>query len=66
LWLSAVIRPLPFSSLNNIDILMTIVISVLLFLGLFVGKKNVLQKREWIIFVLLYIAYIVFLVITQW
>jgi cation:H+ antiporter len=65
LWLSAIIRPLPFSSLNNIDILMTIMISVLLFLGLFVGKKNVLQRREWILFVLLYVAYVVFLVMTQ-
>ncbi len=65
LWLSAVIRPLPFSSLSNVDIGMTILVSILLFIGLFLGKKNILQRWEWAIFVLLYVAYVAFLVIIQ-
>ncbi len=66
LGLSAIVRPLPFADWHNIDILMTIWVSVLLFLGLFIWKKHVLQKWEWFVFVLLYVAYILFLVFIQW
>lgn len=65
LWLSAIIRPLPFAAANNPDILMTIGASLLLFVVLFIGKKHVIQRRQWLMFVLLYVAYIVFLVVTQ-
>lgn len=65
LWLSAVIRPLAFSQTNNPDILMTIGASLFLFLALFIGKKHIVQRRQGIMFVLLYVSYIVFLVVTQ-
>ena len=65
LWLSSVIRPLPFSAANNPDILMTVCASILLFLVLFIGKKHIIQRRQGIMFVLLYVAYLVFLVVTH-
>jgi cation:H+ antiporter len=66
LWLSAVIRPLAFSHENNPDILMTIGASLFLFLALFIGKKHIVQRRQGIMFVLMYISYITFLIVTQW
>lgn len=66
LWLSAVIHPLSFTQASNPDILMTIGASLLLFVVLFIGKKHVVQRWQGVLFVLLYLAYVVFLVITQW
>lgn len=66
LWLSAVVRPLPFSDEYIIDLIMIVFVEVLLFFGLFIWKKYVIQRWKWMFFVLLYIAYIVFLVITKW
>lgn len=66
LWLSAIIRPLPFTQASNPDILMTIGASLILFVVLFIGKKHVIQRWQGVLFVLMYLAYVVFLVITQW
>lgn len=65
LWLSAIIRPLPFTQASNPDILMTIAASLILFIALFVGKKHIIQRWQGVMFVLIYIAYVVFLVVTQ-
>lgn len=65
LWLSAIIRPLPFATYNLPDILMTIAASLILFVALFVWKKHVIQRWQWMLFVLLYVVYVVFLVVTQ-
>lgn len=65
LGLSAIIRPLPFSPANLPDIFMTILASLILFLALFVGKKHIVQRWQGVLFVLMYVAYVVFLVITQ-
>ncbi len=66
LWLSAIIRPLPFTQASNPDIFMTIGASLILFVVLFIGKKHVIQRWQGVLFVLMYLAYVVFLVITQW
>jgi cation:H+ antiporter len=64
LGVSAVIRPLPFSSEMNIDILMVILASSLLFITMFTGRKrNLLERWEGIIFVAIYIFYLGFLII---
>lgn len=65
LGISSIIKPLPFSPSADIDILMTIAASVLLFVVMFVGKRHVLQKWQGIVMILIYIAYIVFLVSTK-
>lgn len=62
LGISAVIKPLPFQPASNADIMMTILASILLFAFLFVGKKQVLQKWQGVIFLLVYAGYTVFLI----
>jgi len=63
--ISAIIRPLPFDPKFNIDILMTIFASVLLFLFMFVGKKHIIQRWQGVLMVLIYCSYITFLVVKQ-
>jgi cation:H+ antiporter len=62
LGLSSVIKPLPFQPSGNLDIMMVIIASILLFVFLFVGKKHQVEKWQGIFFVILYVVYIVFLV----
>jgi cation:H+ antiporter len=64
LGISAVIRPLPFSSEMNIDILIVILASCLLFISMFTGRKrNLLERWEGMIFVAIYIFYLGFLLV---
>lgn len=63
LGISSVIRPLPFQAKSNVDISATIISSLLLFLCMFTGKKRFLDRWEGFVFVLLYGAYITFLII---
>jgi cation:H+ antiporter len=62
LGISAMIRPLPFDVLNNTDILMVIFASSMLLLVLAVGKKYTITRWKGIMFLLVYIAYLVYLV----
>ncbi len=62
LGISAVIKPLPFQPASNADIMMTIFASMLLFAFLFVGKKQMLQKWQGVMFLLIYAGYMVFLI----
>jgi cation:H+ antiporter len=65
---SAVVRPLPFNPNTNIDVLMTIVASVVLFAVMFTGKRGkgrqyLIDRKEGILMVVLYVSYIAFLII---
>ncbi len=62
LGLSAVIKDLPFDHINNLDLVMVIFSSALLLLALEVGRKAVIDRWKGIVFVLLYVAYLVYLV----
>ncbi|WP_207493264.1 calcium/sodium antiporter [Aridibaculum aurantiacum] len=62
LGLSAIIKPLPFQPKSNTDVIMTIISSLLLFGLLFLGKRHLLQRWQGVLFLLTYIAYIIFLV----
>ncbi|MDP2656202.1 MAG: calcium/sodium antiporter [bacterium] len=62
---SALVRPLPFDDSSNGDILMTIGASALLFIIMFLGKRHVVERWQGIMMVGLYVAYIVFLVMTK-
>ncbi len=64
LGITAVIRPLEFSPILNRDIIVCIIATFLLFLFMFIGKRHELEKWQGGIFVGLYIAYIVTLVLT--
>ncbi len=63
LGVSSIIRPLPFSISNNIDILMTIAASLALFAFMFIGKKKLLERWQGVLFIFIYIAYVAFLII---
>lgn len=63
LGLSAVIKPLPFSPVLNIDIIVTILATLLLFLALFIGKKRVLERWQGACFIAIYIIYVTILII---
>jgi len=65
LGVSAVIRPLPFSTSSNSDIAMTIFASVLLFIMMFTGKKRVIERWQGVFMVTSYVGYVVFLVLTK-
>ena len=66
LWIlgvSALIRPLPFDVASNSDIIMIIFSSTLLLFAVAVGKGAKIVKWEGVLFLLVYIAYIYYLII---
>lgn len=65
LGLSSVIKPLPFNADSGLDILMTIIASLMLFLIMFIGKKHTVERWQGVMMVSIYIGYIVLLVYTK-
>lgn len=63
LGLSAIIRPIPFELHNNIYISVTFISSLLLFLGMFTGKRHKLDRWQGILFLIIYIGYIAYCII---
>lgn len=62
---SAIIRPLPFGSNSNSDIVMLILASLLLFSFMFVGKKMIIERWQGVFMVIAYFIYIIFLILTK-
>ncbi len=62
LGLSAVIKPLPFAEIINTDILVFLAATALLFIFSFTNGRQKIARFEGAIFLLAYLAYIVFLV----
>jgi len=63
LWLSAVISPLPFQLSLNRDIIMTMIATILLFVFVLIWrKKSVIDRKEWIIMLIIYVVYVTLLV----
>lgn len=65
LWIlgvSSVIRPLPFNVASNVDILVVIASTCLIFLALIIGRRMVIKRVEGIIFLLSYLGYLAFVV----
>lgn len=65
LGLSATLNPIEFNPLNNFDVIMTLIVSMILFSVLFIGKKHTLMKYEGVLFLILYFSYIGFLVLQE-
>lgn len=65
LWVTALIQPLDFPAGANIDMLVVAVSTLLLFLFMFIGKKHHLQRRQSVIFIIMYIVYMVY-VVMRW
>lgn len=65
LGISALIKPLPFNSGAAIDVMVACLASIILFALLFVGKKHTIEKWQGVFMILIYVAYIVFLINTK-
>jgi cation:H+ antiporter len=63
LGVGATVSPLPFQGSANIDMGVVIFASVLLFAFVFAGKGRRIDRREGIVFLLLYAGYIAFLIV---
>ncbi len=61
LGLSSLIRPIHYDTALNLDIVIMALVSLLLYLVMFVGKRNQLNLPKGSLFLGLYVAYIVFL-----
>lgn len=62
LGVSALIKPLPFSPALQIDALVAIGASLLLFLAMFIGTRHTLDRWQGVGFIASYVAYIAYLV----
>jgi cation:H+ antiporter len=65
LGLSSIMSNIPFQEKNFVDVGMTIFASLLLFVFMFIGKKHMLQRWQGVLFLLLYTAYIIYLVMME-
>jgi cation:H+ antiporter len=65
LGISSIIKPLPFRFQDNLNIGVVILSSLLLFLFMFTGKKRSLDRWEGAVFLVLYAAYVIFLLIKK-
>lgn len=63
LGVSAVIQPIPFETALNIDFSILIILTILLLFLIYFGKREVLDRKEGIILVLLYVGYVIFLIL---
>src|SRR3989338_2514496 len=63
LGISSIIHPIPLNSINNFDILVCFLATVLLFIFMYTGKKNTLERWQGIIFIGIYTSYLSYLVI---
>jgi cation:H+ antiporter len=64
LGLSAMINPIPLQKSSNIDLLVNIAASFLLFLFVFTGKGRKIGRYEGILFVLIYTVYLALLILN--
>jgi len=62
LGISSIIQPLPFSAALATDLRITFVVTLILFLSLFVGRKAVLERWQGALLVLMYIIYVISLI----
>lgn len=65
LWIlgvSAVVKPLPFNTISNIDIMMIVAASTMLLVAVVIGRTPKINKWEGYVFIGIYIIYIYFLI----
>lgn len=62
LGLSSIINPLPFAQALSTDMMVVIIATLLLFLSLFIGQKHTLDRWQGVLFVLIYVAYMVYII----
>jgi cation:H+ antiporter len=59
---SALINPVSLGANSFTDILMCVIATVILFLALFIGQKNKLERWQGVIFIMVYSGYVVYLI----
>lgn len=62
LGVSSIVAPLPFTPAINIDVLVAMVATAVVFLALFVGSRNRFDRWQGVLFVGGYVVYIVYLI----
>lgn len=62
LGISSIIRPIPYSTMNNTDIVVTISVHLILLIFMFTGRKRVINRWKGITFLAVYASYIIFLI----
>ncbi len=62
LGLTATMLQLPFNPATNLDVLVSIGATVMLFMVMFIGKKHTLERWQGGLFILAYVVYIVYLI----
>lgn len=62
LGVSAIINPITYNLVLNIDMLILFAITVLLLILIYIGKKNILGRKEGVVLLSLYVFYLVFIV----
>lgn len=65
LGISAIIKPLPFQTKNNIDLAMVVLASLMLFFFMFTGKRRTLDRWEGIVCLILYCGYIIAVIVNE-
>lgn len=63
--ITSIIRPLPFSSVLNVDLGVLLLASVILFFTMFTGKRRTLDRWEALFFLVLYAGYTTYLIIRN-
>ena len=62
LGLTATITPIGYNPALNLDIWFLVLVTILFFIFTFTGKRHKVDRREGLLFVVLYVGYLVFLV----
>ena len=62
LGVSSLIKPLPIAVGINIDFLVLIGASLILFLSMFTGKRRIIDRWEGVLFLVFYIAYMIYII----
>ncbi|MFH1427548.1 MAG: calcium/sodium antiporter [Patescibacteria group bacterium] len=60
--ISAIIKPINFNPILNVDIIFLIFTTILLFFLLYIGKKNILGKGEGVALISFYILYLSYII----
>ncbi len=62
LGLTSIIHPLVVNRVILQDIVISIIVTLILFFFMFMGKKHILQKKQGVLFLILYVLYIIFII----
>ncbi len=65
LGVTALVTSLPFNTQNLVDASFLLLVTIIFFVFMFVGKKHILERWQGVALVLFYIAYLVFIIMRE-